>query len=248
MAVAPSAVVPEENCLPGVGGGSVGGSGSRAGGESSSVRTQSAVTKTAASPTLHNLLVPATGMLLVSSIITFARSEKSSFVAQLEAQRRRSVLFFVPPSLYFAKPFCERRPPITHFSRECIADVDTTGQCCRALRSFRAYDSSVTRTRPFHRSAARARTLSPFYPSAFFSPLRLCRTNLSFTRGDAIQPRYANELVVGNYSSRCLLGGTNSLRIRFLSSPGLISSGSTCRSPSARVLAMYRTGRSALVT
>ena len=65
-----AAVAPEEeNCLPGVGGGSVGGSGSRAGGESSRVRMHNAVTKTATSPILHNLLVPATGMLLVSFII-----------------------------------------------------------------------------------------------------------------------------------------------------------------------------------
>jgi len=62
-------VAPEENCLPGVGGGSVGGSGSRAGGESSRVRMHNAVTKTATSPILHNLLVPVTGMLLVSFII-----------------------------------------------------------------------------------------------------------------------------------------------------------------------------------
>lgn len=34
-----------------------------------------AVTKTAASPTLHNLLVPATGMLLVFSVIIFTRSK-----------------------------------------------------------------------------------------------------------------------------------------------------------------------------
>lgn len=83
-ALAPSAEMPEEeNCLPGVGGGSVGGSGSRVGGESRRVRTHSAVTKTTASPTLHNLLVPATGMLLLLflffcfPIIIFTRSGTS---------------------------------------------------------------------------------------------------------------------------------------------------------------------------
>lgn len=48
-----------ENCLPGVGGGSAGGSGS-CGGESSRVNTHNAVTSTAIRPTLHSLLVPAT--------------------------------------------------------------------------------------------------------------------------------------------------------------------------------------------
>lgn len=76
--LAPTMMPEEENCLPGVGGESVEGSGRR-GGESSRVRTHSAMTNTAASPTLHNLLVPATGMLLPTIIST--RSGILSFAA-----------------------------------------------------------------------------------------------------------------------------------------------------------------------
>lgn len=70
----------KENCLPGVGGGSVGGSGSRAGGESNRVRMHSAVTRIAASPTLHNFLVPATGMFPLSSSVSLALSFSSLFL------------------------------------------------------------------------------------------------------------------------------------------------------------------------
>lgn len=99
--VAPSAEMPggEGNCLPGVGGGSVGGSGSLAGGESNRVRMHRAVTKIAASPTLHNFLVPATGMfslpLCLSSffpVIIFIRGgnlhSPCTFVTSVTTTRR----------------------------------------------------------------------------------------------------------------------------------------------------------------
>lgn len=89
----------EGNCLPGVGGGSVGGSGSLAGGESNRVRMHRAVTKIAASPTLHNFLVPATGMfslpLSLSSffpVIIFIRGgnlhSSCTFVTSVTTTRR----------------------------------------------------------------------------------------------------------------------------------------------------------------
>lgn len=120
---------------PGVGGGSVGGSGSRAGGESSRVRMHSAVTKTAASPTLHNLLVPATGMLLVSSYHyiflpvytrkSFSHSSRASVITSAAAAATYLGQFSFP----FARdPSAQlRSSPVMHLSHECISDVDTTG-------------------------------------------------------------------------------------------------------------------------
>lgn len=102
----------EGNCLPGVGGGSVGGSGSLAGGESNRVRMHRAVTKIAASPTLHNFLVPATGMfslpLFLSSvfpIIIFIRSgnlhSSCTFVTSVTTTRRTA------SSLFRESPLCK---------------------------------------------------------------------------------------------------------------------------------------------
>lgn len=133
-ALAPSTVPEEENCLPGVGGRSVGGSGSR-GGESSRVRTHSAVTKTAASPTLHNLLVPATGML----VVLFSRFYYSLFLASPPAVEEPPLSLSL--SLRFASVVrheqrrCQRTARrfrelfpradlVNALCRDCMSDVD----------------------------------------------------------------------------------------------------------------------------
>lgn len=75
-----------------MGGGSVGGSGSR-GGESKSVRTHNRVTKTAGRPTLHNLLVPVTGMLpfIVAESLCSSIALALSHVLLSQTQQRHDV-------------------------------------------------------------------------------------------------------------------------------------------------------------
>ena len=66
-----------ENCLPGVGGGSAGGSGS-CGGESSRVNTHNAVTSTATRPALYSLLVPATDIFPSGVCLVLPRDRESA--------------------------------------------------------------------------------------------------------------------------------------------------------------------------
>lgn len=84
-----------ENCLPGVGGGSAGGSGS-CGGESSRVNTHNAVTSTAIRPTLHSLLVPATDIFSLppprDRPFHFPPREARNYFSSLPVHPRDSIL------------------------------------------------------------------------------------------------------------------------------------------------------------